>query len=319
MNTGILIIGFDYYGTEGESHLPGTLRDIKRAYNFCSTINPQQILIITDINPEDMEIKNVTSTDDIHFVQKTRNIWKKINSSIDFQKYISEFLPKVDRIIVYYSGHARHKGIILSLEPSYDKNIYTMTNFSTVNLSLDDVDSPSTKESEPINTFNISKKKQTNVLYTFKELKNTLVSMSRKKAQILLIMDCCSGDSLDMPFVLDTETGIYHLKSYDISIPTQEIVCISSSLKNQSSLSSNMGSLFTQQFFDKIGVMRKNHQKIKYIRLIRTIGREKLNNFFQTFNIHSSRPNLKYIFHWVLIQSKLKIHIENGVLCIEKN
>ena len=94
---------------------------------------------------------------------------------------------------------------------------------------------------------------------------------------------------------------------------------ISSSLKNQSSLSSNMGSLFTQQFFDKIGVMRKNHQKIKYIRLIRTIGREKLNNFFQTFNIHSSRPNLKYIFHWVLIQSKLKIHIENGVLCIEKN
>lgn len=328
--SGVLLIGFDYDNAK-ENFLVGTISDLRMAYEFSLRSNLDSYLLITDIDFFDTNISY--SPDDFSFLKKAINSRKLIllnpNSKENFLDNINSFLAGLDTVLVYYTGHADRSGIILSLreETTEKKRNTTLSTKKSVNILgipdnmftyedttnlipetlfsfLNDLNNINEKEEK-------KRKKNNQETVKFKTMQNILYNKTNTEAQILYIMDCCHG-GLGLPFVLNRDTGIYGLRTNkNITIPTQKIVCISSSLKSQNSISDLEGSLFTKEFFS---IFNNN---INYIDLVREIGHGKLNSYLQTLNIHSSRPNIKSPWHWCFGPSKMHIMIGN-LITIDK-
>lgn len=367
--TCVILIGFDYYWCDDESSLTGAIRDLKYAYSFAKKSFPDKMVIITDIDPEENEDKNITSSEDLLFLNKIKSITRIVHSREQFEDIIVEYIKSVNHLFIYYSGHAENNAILCpcvqkvqkTLDPqNKTKIIYDITNtptntlkstlaYSSINLDTENTqlivsqidfnDIPLTGntklEVSPIDFSTITnletkgprvfdvettvnKISKTEPIL-FSDIKTLLTTYTHKKAQILFIMDCCYGNGLDLPFIMNRSNGVYELKSLHYKIPHQEIVCISSSLQHQSSLSIGSGSLFTYIFFNKIHQMKTGGKDMRFIKLIKEIGFETLNNYQQTFNIHASRPNIKSIWHWVFGRSKYHIFRKNNTINIKSN
>ncbi len=396
--TCVILIGFDYYWCDDESSLTGAIRDLKYAYSFAKKSFPDKIVIITDIDPDENEDKNITSSEDLLFLNKIKSITRIVHSREQFENVFVEYIEGVNHLFIYYSGHAEDNAILCpyvqkvqkTLDPkNKTKVIYDITNtptdtqksrllYSPINLNtkntrlivsrIDFNDIPLTDNTlevslidfsmitnlagkparrfavetkgprvfdvvgKPARVFDVETKgprvfdvetKGPKIYKTepilFSDIKTLLTTHTHKKAQILFIMDCCYGNGLDLPFIMNRSNGVYELKSIHYKIPHQEIVCISSSLQHQSSLSIGSGSLFTYIFFNKIHQMKTGGKDMRFIELIKEIGFETLNNYQQTFNIHASRPNIKSIWHWVFGRSKYHIFRKNNTINIKSN
>lgn len=358
--TCVILIGFDYYWCDDESSLMGAIRDLKYAYSFAKKSFPDKIVIITDIDPDENEDKNITSSEDLLFLNKIKSITRIVHSREQFENVFVEYIEGVNHLFIYYSGHAENNAILCpcvqkvqkTLDPKNEtKVIYDITNtptntqksrllYSSINLNtkntqlivsqIDFNDIPLTGNTK-LEVSSIDFSMITNLIDSgttkisktepilFSDIKTLLTTHTHKKAQILFIMDCCYGNGLDLPFIMNRLNGVYELKSIHYKIPHQEIVCISSSLQHQSSLSIGSGSLFTYIFFNKIHQMKTGGKDMRFIKLIKEIGFETLNNYQQTFNIHASRPNIKSIWHWVFGRSKYHIFRKNNTINIKSN
>lgn len=341
--SGGLLIGFDYDNTR-DDFLIGTISDLRMAYEFSLNSNLDSYLLITDIDFSDEGVSY--SPNDFIFLKKAINSNKLTisnpNTEEEFFNTINNFLSNLHTVMIYYTGHADKIGIMLSLNTK--KLITKITNYDALLKKTSNIKKTSKKTNlgipenmfsyeditniipetlfsqinneavihDNINMIIIDKSKNNNIIIPFKSIQSILYNKTDKKAQILYIMDCCHGD-LGLPFVLNRDTGIYGFKTNkDIIIPTQKIICISSSLKSQNSLSNIEGSLFTKEFFSIF------HNIIYYIDLIREIGHDKLNSYSQTLNIHSSRPNIKSPWHWCFGPSKMHIEYVGDLITILK-
>ena len=321
-NKGALLLGFDYYWCEDQEHILGIIRDIRQAYYFIKKSHPDKILILTDINPKDNEIKGIKSSDDLWFFGKIKNITKLVKTKEHFIRKFTDFVKNLTHLIIYYTGHSENNSIVI---PSfkYQEITTNIINYHPITLKDDIINySPITLKDDIINYSSIILKDD--ILYDIDEstkskkiisellpvdtIKLLITTNTNKKAQILIIMDCCFGNGFDLPFVMNRVNGIYELKSFKYKIPHQEILCISSSLQHQNSLSVHTGSLFSDLLFKKIQHMLFTKGHIKYINLIKEVGFQILNNYQQTINIHSSRPNIKLMWHWILGKSTKHIH-----------
>ena len=92
-------------------------------------------------------------------------------------------------------------------------------------------------------------------------------------------MDCCEG-SISLPFVLNDKS--YRLEN-EKSFVKPKIICISSSLENENSITTKSGSIFTQYLFEII-----NNPNLSLYEILQKI-KLKL-RIKQTANISSSRP-----------------------------
>lgn len=291
--TSVLIIGFDYFNTPTENTLP-SITDMRYMYDYIRRVKPDKILVITDVDEKDNVSKGIINPNDIYFINNIQsyNEYHFYQDKSDMISTIKNFVNTNHKLVIYYSGHGSNDNILL---PMSTQNVSFITNIDNEQSAIDS--------------------KNSNKL-SFEDLKNIITKYSPKNTQALFLMDCCAGNGLKLPFKMN-DNGVYNLKSYNI--PTQEIVCISSSLHNQSSISSinidGLGSAFTKEFFE--GIIRiKNNISISYINLIKKIGSEKLNNYDQTLNVYSSRPNLKKVWHWFFSPSKRIVKCENGHLTL---
>ena len=102
----------------------------------------------------------------------------------------------------------------------------------------------------------------------------------------ICIMDCCQG-GIDLPFEL--HENIYHLKeNVDKSTFLKpKLICISSSLEGEQSISTQSGSLFTRHLFKNLD---------KDLQSLLEIMRKKNNS---TVTISSSYPSLHYLFSFL--------------------
>nr|QBK89555.1 MAG: caspase [Pithovirus LCPAC001] len=326
--TSVLIIGIDYFNTPSESTLPG-ITDMRYMYDYIRKIKPDKILVITDADENDNVVKGIIDPNDIYFINNIQsyNEYHFYQGKTDMINVIKNFVSTNNRLVVYYSGHGSNNNILL---PNYSENVSFIPDLINVSKFTPHASRSETRRASLAYsgvgkfdkkkiTDNTPEINQTKNKISFEEFKNIITKYSPKKTQIIFLMDCCAGNGLKLPFKMNIN-GIYNLKNYNI--PTQEIVCISSSLQNQSSISSinvdGFGSVFTKEFFEGISRMR-SIKTVSYINLIKKIGSEKLNNYDQTLNVYSSRPNLKKVWHWFFEQSKSKIECKNGYISLTYN
>lgn len=327
--TGVLLIGFDYHHLQGEQTLSGVVKDLERVYRFTEKISPDRQLIVSDLDYHDLEQKDFYDSSNLDFLQKVDIT--PISDNFELKRSIYHLVRGLDRLFIYYTGHASQEGFHLSLRSKINLVDYlTMTKPSQEEGRSKREDFPEEGRIPPDQEelFKAFRAENTNNQLTSQKqfhkfdrgfLKYSemgyLLKETNPGAEIILLMDCCSGDSFGLPFVLNRNSRLFKLRKEKIEIPSQKIVAISSSLKHQSSLSYLKGSLFTTEMFSKLEKMALTGD-IRYSRLIDEVGIDKLNSYFQTLNIYSSRPDLTYLWHWIFGPSQYKIEEDGGIIKI---
>lgn len=136
---------------------------------------------------------------------------------------------------------------------------------------------------------------------------NALISLDffrdmLKSEETFLVMDCCEG-GINLPFIL--HENLFRLE-YDTSFIKSEMICISSSLDNEKSITSRTGSLFTRYLFEEISnpclynISKNIKSKVKF------------------GNILVSQPKLHYIFNWFYKFPNIKITLTPHFIEIKK-
>lgn len=118
-----------------------------------------------------------------------------------------------------------------------------------------------------------------------------------KSKEVFCIMDCCSGGII-LPFICHENVFRFENEIFYKS----RILSIASSLKNENSITSIVGSIFTKKILSIISEENLSIFKILALCSSTSSFRDK-----QTINISSTYPNFQYIFPWVY--SKPNIHI----------
>ena len=125
--------------------------------------------------------------------------------------------------------------------------------------------------------------------------KNILI----KYSEVICIMDCCSC-GFDLPFVCHENENIYRLNSN--SFITSKIISIVSSLDNENSITSKIGSYFTKNLYS---ILSNEMSLFQILDKLKNKGHYK--NFKQTANISVSYPNLYFLFPWLYSKPSLSI------------
>lgn len=138
-----IIIGFEY-GNKSNDKLPGTIIDIYRIYKIMEKSGMEEIMLISDIN-KDKKCENlrksiingVVDAGILYFIENMMEKKKYIYChTLNDIKNLFENVYKYQKIIIYYTGHAKNGDIILP-----DGNIYDRTQFRTKILEKTNVNS----------------------------------------------------------------------------------------------------------------------------------------------------------------------------------
>lgn len=280
-----IIIGFNYKFED--NYLPGTIIDIYNCYKYISKL-AKSTHIFTDIEKDITvsELRNsvLNASADINIINFISNIKSKkdiyhLYTSKDLIiTEISKIIKNKKRIFFYYSGHSNNSKLV----------------FPTKGNEICYVDST---ELELIN------------------LKKIICQNSLENAQIFFVLDCCNSNGLGLPYKLKDGKYVLSVRFYfdgksseimsnSLDISTQEIICISSTMYDEYSISSDQGSLFTQSFFKNL----KEYRKIED--LLHVVNMECLKKYNQTSTIFASYPNLKHIWRWLVVNDKIEIDID---------
>jgi hypothetical protein len=136
------------------------------------------------------------------------------------------------------------------------------------------------------------------------EFRDLILHNCSKHAEIFIIMDCCRGTGLNLPYYL--KKSVYRLTHQPNKIfPSQKIICISSTMADQDSAATLNGSFFTRSLY-KLLLNKSN--RYKYLPNVLTyLVDECSSQHEQTAVVHSSYPNLKMLWSWLYIPSELTI------------
>jgi len=284
-----ILIGFCYDNIE-KNKLPGIVIDLYLAYKMSLQMKSDQIIIITDLNKDQNTIillnaitEGIVDAGILNFIEniKKKNIYHKFTDKIFLVELLETLVKCMDQIFIYYTGHLFKDNIIL---PN-NNNI----------ISKSSAQLPDDQETISVNNF-----------------RDIILINSNKKSEIFIVMDCCNGSGLWLPYKL--ENNHYYLNSnYLENFPSQKLVCFSSTMKNEDSIASRDGSIFSVLFFKQI----KN--RIQSIPKILKILEPECCKFQQTPNVFSSRPNLKILWNWLFndLNFNVKIDYYTNTICIK--
>ena len=130
--------------------------------------------------------------------------------------------------------------------------------------------------------------------------------------KVICIMDCCEG-GIELPFVLHNK--VYrckqNLKKEDFI--NTEMVCISSSLENEKSITSQSGSFFTRNLLEILDSSQSLSNILEKVRKSNQINRE----IKQTATISVSLPHISYLFGFLYSFPTFSIYLYNSHLLIK--
>lgn len=286
-----ILIGFtydkemDYDDQYDRNYLPGIIVDLYQAYKQCLSAGIDNILIITDIE----DIKKTTQVQKamVNLGQDILNFIDTIKNNNNYHKYenyktlievLRTNLKGVDHLFLYYSGHSHDGYILLPL---------CTNNFISIVSSIEDVDDRS-----DINKLSI-------------DILRNIICHYIKYGTILIVMDCCNGKSLDLPYVMENEMFKFN-RSPNTKFYKQRIINITSSLSIQRSVATRCGSLFSYIFFE---LLRNGTHSLKDISI--NIRRLCENDYNQTMSIYSSYPDESVIPDFIIYPSDSNIYLDN--------
>jgi len=264
--------------TNSSLYLPGIIVDLYQAYLFSIKMNPDKIIIITDINNDQKTsvllkaiIDEIVDCNVLNFIEtiKTQHLHHLYHNTTDFLNLITTSCYGYDKAFIYYTGHAKDGSFLLP-----DNDNIKMTIF-----------------------------------------RNTICNSISKHGEIFFTMDCCNSIGLDLPFRLvvnDLTDSFYKLNSDFFT--GQQIICISSTMKDEHSVTTRSGSIFSNSLFKWL-----NKKNRSIISLIKNITAECSSNFRQTATIYSSFPNIYLLWSWLFGSFNMDIILDNDTNCIIVN
>lgn len=284
MNKKVILIGFEYNNLHNPDidFLPGIPIDLYQVYSF-----------IKNIPGEKYKTDNITVFTDIKKDYKTKILKNAIIEGIvdsgllSFFEDIKELNQYVEFKSQNYYNNFEHT--IKSLFSNTNDKICIYYTGHAINENIIFPDGS---------------------LYSFSRLVKFISKCSNKYTEIMIIMDCCNGIGLNLPYVLND--NIYRLTYGKHIFVLPKIICISSSTKMEKSLATKNGSLFTRNLFQLLS----NELNISLRDLLNKINRLKHINL-QKVTIHASYPTLKIIWGWFYGYAPISVTIDSDTSSIE--
>ncbi len=346
-----VLIGFSY-GEDNESPhvdpdrnpLPGIVVDLYQAYVASRSMDAQKIIVITDIVKDQQTsvlmnamIDSIVDSNILTFIETIRNneVYHHFSGREDFLGCINDIISGATEVFLYYTGHV-NRGYLLFpfLFPPFegrnerekeDSGVsFVQSNHQvtmvanqgnpteTMNYTVDGADHSQLK---PLQISMSHKSANESPKLLLIELRTLILSSVDKYAEVFLVMDCCNGNGLGLPFHL--RSRIYRLTNSEPRIyTTQKVICLSSTMSDENSVTSRDGSIFTRSLFKQ---MRDHEQSIH--RLLKVVGKECLTKYSQTATVHASYPDLKILWNWVYgkVTISIIINYTSNTLSIDLN
>jgi hypothetical protein len=268
-----IIIGFSYDKQSIQrNYLPGILIDLYHTYNYVKSVSTtKEIHIITDLNKnvDFYDLKNIIDGVNIDFdIENFMDTIKKYRVIYTSKKQILSLLRSTcankSKVFLYYTGHSENGEILLPFSSDEICYRYDTIHDSIIELTL---------------------------------LRDILTSVTHKDAEIFCIFDCCNFNGLELPYKL--KEGVYRLTlKNQKKFFTQNFICISSTLDDESSLASKKGSLFTQVIYTNLKLHRGVYD------LLKIVSKVCFDKFDQTASVYSSYPDTKMIWRWLIHAGK---------------
>lgn len=273
----IILIGFEYDKNNKFLGLPGIIIDLYQMYKIGTNIAPDNIFIITDIerNPKTKILKNAVLEGIVD-----ENILDFIDDIKESHKYIK-----------YCNLNNFIQNIINIYKNSKQIVLYFTGHCISGNIILPD-----------------------NTSLSYEDLLNILITYTNINAEILIIMDCCESTDMGLPYMLQLKikSSIYRLTSNKNKIfPKQKIIYISSSIKDENSISHKDGSFFTRVLYKQF-----KNKNSSLVSILNIINNEYLLKYNQTASIYSSFPNIKYIWYWLFNISSYNFNYNENLHCL---
>lgn len=289
----IILIGFCYEETyTNDLHpLPGILIDLYSVYTYCITnIKYNKLLVITDIYKEtstNLLLKSmlvgIVNVGIQSFLEKIKDHHLIYFGEDEMMEKIKDEVKDANQILVYYSGHSKYNNL-------------TLPNINYAITKVKDQDEDEEIFKEPKHLIRIT------------DFRDLFLKYSAEDAQILFIMDCCSGIGLRLPFQLILPLDIYRLTDFaNHKYTGKKVICLSSAMSDETSVASGYGSIFTRSLLSQLKA------GIKYLPLILT----NIHNDCQTVNsqtatVHANYPSMKSLFPWVFGR-KISVTVDNNL------
>ena len=300
--------------TESRSYLPGMITDIYMAYKKSLEINATKIIIVTDIidNVHPLVLlesvnRGITKTDIFNFTEQIKRdgYWFPYINKERLLSCLDEACTGADKLFFYYTGHLSEDRILLPLHNEHFSYAYT----STVDSMLD-----------------------------IKEINISLLNVTANSCSIIYVLDCCNFDGMELPYYLGISDanigntgkndGLYKLGfSREKLFTNKKVICISSARNIENSVSSKIGSLFSNEFFKL--VTKKNLTGDRKLRDWRNVlnslnenckkaskRNDNATTIKQTVKIYSSFPNEYLVWRWFVDGSNLNIRLTDGIFYI---
>lgn len=270
-----ILIGFSYHQCPKETQLPGIVIDLYQAYRFVvGNEFIEQIIVITDVTDDqptslffNAAIEGIVDYGILSFIETIKEGKQHIvfESLDQLEGILSTNLANKQRVFFYYTGHFRKDFFIL---PNFD---YGMTLI---------------RDNLHLNEF------------------RSILRRTNPSAEVFIIMDCCNGNGMKLLYKLQStrfelsEHAIFEAENFF----EQKIVCLSSTMKDQNSIATMDGSLFTRLLFPYLQAPKKYHLSS----LLQYLNEKSTFKGIQTSTIYSSYPDVKSLWLWII-----KLHISN--------
>lgn len=305
-----VLIGFSY-GEDSDipiddperTPLPGIVVDLYQAYVASMMMDVEKIIIITDIIRDQQTsvllnamLHSTVDVDILTFIETIKHdqTYHHFSGKEDFMRCISDTITEADEIFIYYTGHVSHGYLLFPVEEpevTFVRSPEPPHDLKTTELNeIKHVNAPDDSPGINLHRFSSSRGNSRLSLIDFRTL---ILTSADRNAQVFMVMDCCNGNGLGLPFqMLD---GIYRLTNNEPRIyTTQEVVCLSSTMSDENSITSRDGSIFTRSLFKQ---MKEKEQSIK--KMLDVVGKECITRYEQTATVHASYPNSKILWNWV--------------------
>ncbi len=288
--------------------LPGIVIDLYQAYTASVKMGADKICIITDINRDQQTsllmnamIESIVYIDILSFIDtiKKNKFYSKYQDRNNFIKCILENSTQADEVFIYYTGHVSLGHIIFPIE-EVGVTFAESSTIDHVSMSPD---------------YNSNSDEPKMSLTDFRLL---ILDSVHDDANVLFVMDCCNSNGLNLPFKLcDKVYRLSHNVDHTDSsgntertvFVTQKVICISSTMSDENSITSRDGSIFTRAFFKQL--KEEDGLSCRSIsRILTIVGEECTLKYAQTATVHSSYPNLKMLWNWVYQPISLNINVD---------
>ena len=327
-----LIIGFSYgedsdvnYVAPDRSPLPGIIIDLYQAYSLARNMEPDKIMIITDIVRDQQTsllvnsmLDSTVDTGVLEFIESIISLGEhhQFVGKHDFIFVIKSILSQADQTFIYYTGHVSDNYLLFPMD-GLDVNFKETINPKKFNHPTDTYDNNIISLPDVLESYYRAHKNDPSSDLTkmsLDEYKSIILSSISKKGEVFIVMDCCNSNGLDLPYHLKDGVGRLLRGENHIFIGAR-IICVSSTMKDEQSIASRDGSIFSRSLFLN---MRSKQRSLKI--LSKLIDDECSSKFSQTTTVHISHPNLKFLWPWIYGNYNLVMSINNfkNIILIER-